>query len=318
MVNTRDEVLHVRTFAPPDGQDIKALVYFQHGFGGHANSPAKMQLGNALPPHGLATVMLELPGHGYSEGERAYIDKYSHWMDDMFQFLEAVAGGGFASASEGKLNLSHGQLEQLKTVPIFLVGESLGGALCLYMGLSLYDREHALLPRFKGACLMAPAIQGNPPPKPLVFLLRYTVAPLIPKRQIPDMLESVQVPSEVWVTEEDRAKAKQDEWGKPGGLGWGHNMKFNMGLNMMDMVGVIHSRLADVKFPFLVMHDPRDAIVRFEPVLELMDKAATPKDDPRARELKRMDGMLHDLLTNCTDVCIGHITDWVLYQTERS
>ena len=35
-------------------------------------------------------------------------------------------------------------------------------------------------------------------------------------------------------------------------------MKFNMALNMMDMVGVVYSRLADVKFPFLVMHDPED------------------------------------------------------------
>lgn len=32
MVNTRDEVLHARTFAPADGQDIKALVVFQHGY----------------------------------------------------------------------------------------------------------------------------------------------------------------------------------------------------------------------------------------------------------------------------------------------
>lgn len=35
-------------------------------------------------------------------------------------------------------------------------------------------------------------------------------------------------------------------------------MRFNMGLNMMDMVEVVYGRLADVKFPFLVMHDPED------------------------------------------------------------
>ena len=37
---------------------------------------------------------------------------------------------------------------------------------------------------------MAPAIQGNPPPKVVVTLLRYLVAPLIPRWQIPDVLES--------------------------------------------------------------------------------------------------------------------------------
>lgn len=35
-------------------------------------------------------------------------------------------------------------------------------------------------------------------------------------------------------------------------------MKFNMGLNMMDMVGVVHGRLSEVEFPFLIMHDPED------------------------------------------------------------
>lgn len=43
-----------------------------------------------------------------------------------------------------------------------------------------------------------------------------------------------------------------------GALGWGHNMKFNMGLNMMDMVGVVRARLSDIKFPFIVLHDPKD------------------------------------------------------------
>lgn len=32
MVNTRDGVLHLRTYAPADGQDIKALVFFLHGY----------------------------------------------------------------------------------------------------------------------------------------------------------------------------------------------------------------------------------------------------------------------------------------------
>lgn len=31
MINTRDETMHFRTYAPADGEDIKALVFFQHG-----------------------------------------------------------------------------------------------------------------------------------------------------------------------------------------------------------------------------------------------------------------------------------------------
>lgn len=53
-----------------------------------------------------------------------------------------------------------------------------------------FVHQHPLLPRFKGVGLIAPAIQGNPPPAPVVAALRYLVAPIIPRRQIPDALES--------------------------------------------------------------------------------------------------------------------------------
>lgn len=56
-------------------------------YGGHISSYHKMKIGNDLPPLGLAVAMLDLPGHGYSEGERAWIKQYSHWVDDILQVL---------------------------------------------------------------------------------------------------------------------------------------------------------------------------------------------------------------------------------------
>ena len=35
-------------------------------------------------------------------------------------------------------------------------------------------------------------------------------------------------------------------------------MKFNMAMNMLDMIGVVSTRLSDVVFPFTIMHDPKD------------------------------------------------------------
>lgn len=35
-------------------------------------------------------------------------------------------------------------------------------------------------------------------------------------------------------------------------------MKFYMALNMLDMIGVVSSRLSDVNFPFIILHDPED------------------------------------------------------------
>lgn len=44
-----------------------------------------------------------------------------------------------------------------------------------------------------------------------------------------------------------------------GGLGWGGNMRFRTGLNLIDLTAEVSRRLEHVKFPFLIMHDPGDS-----------------------------------------------------------
>lgn len=61
-------------------------------YGGHTNVPSKAKLGTDMAALGLAVVQFDLAGHGYSEGERAYIKRYSDWLDDYFQ-VRAEDGG---------------------------------------------------------------------------------------------------------------------------------------------------------------------------------------------------------------------------------
>lgn len=70
--------------------------------------PSKAKLGVAMAELGLAMVQLDLPGHGYSEGERAYITSYSHWLDDYFQVR--VAKNGSMPSFSATTNLSMGPL----------------------------------------------------------------------------------------------------------------------------------------------------------------------------------------------------------------
>lgn len=65
-----------------------------HRYGGHANSTAKERLGKAMLSSDFAMVLPDLPGHGYSEGERAYVDRYSHWIDDIFQVCVTAVSRG--------------------------------------------------------------------------------------------------------------------------------------------------------------------------------------------------------------------------------
>ena len=52
-----------------------------------------------------------------------------------------------------------------------------------------------------------------------------------------------------------------------------------------------------LRFPFLILHDPEDAICKFSGSERLHKLAATPADD---KSLVHMKGMKHDLITNCT------------------
>lgn len=62
-----------------------------HSYGGHCNAATKVRLGKAMVPLGFAMVQPDLPGHGYSEGERAYVERYSHWLDDIVQVRLAAS-----------------------------------------------------------------------------------------------------------------------------------------------------------------------------------------------------------------------------------
>jgi len=42
-------------------------------------------MGLAMPEQGLCMYQMDLEGHGYSGGERAYIEDYHHWVDDYRQ-----------------------------------------------------------------------------------------------------------------------------------------------------------------------------------------------------------------------------------------
>ncbi|CAN0039375.1 unnamed protein product [Ectocarpus sp. 4 AP-2014] len=84
-INERGRVIHFRSYLPQSADEIKAVVLFSHGYGAHCNSPRKHQMGMSMPEKGLCMYQMDLEGHGYSGGERAYIEDYHHWVDDYRQ-----------------------------------------------------------------------------------------------------------------------------------------------------------------------------------------------------------------------------------------
>jgi pimeloyl-ACP methyl ester carboxylesterase len=66
-LSTRGERLHLKVYVPEDPASIKAVLLFQHGYGGHSSSPPKQAFGQHLCDRGIAVIQPDLLGHGYSE-----------------------------------------------------------------------------------------------------------------------------------------------------------------------------------------------------------------------------------------------------------
>lgn len=85
------------------------------------------------------------------------------------------------------------------------------------------------------------------------------------------------------------------------------NMRFCTASALLSMIEEVSNCMAEVAFPFLVMHDPEDKVTRFEDSERLL---ATSKTPACYKELQRFIGCKHDVVTNSTDQLAKSMCDW--------
>ena len=265
--NRRGHKLYARVWLP--SSPMKGVIASCHGYATHLNTPGREAFGNALAAQGFAVVGYDQQGHGYSEGEHVYIETYESLVEDYLEFLSTLLDSSAHALGESQPGLVGIVSEEfdLGRAPLFVMGDSMGGALALHIGQRLSsatgDASSTIAGRFRGAVLVAPAIQGNLPPPPVVWLMKHVVAPLLPWTPMPAFLETVNLPELIWVKEERRAQAAADQWGLPGGIGWGHSMRFGSAAALLQMTLDTQALLPSIAFPFVVLHDPEDGIIPF-------------------------------------------------------
>ena len=252
--------------------------------------------------HGVAVLAFDQQGHGYSQGERCCIQHIQHLIDDTHQFARLVRVEG-NSAAERALGLGSPEvLSQLRKVPFFLSGESMGGGLAIATALHWHDSPEKV--ECDGLLLIAPLVKAEEvPPVPVVAFLRYSIAPLFPKALVPGLIEPVGNPALLWVDEKWQDSMHVDKDGQPGALAWGKNMRFVTALALLDFTIFLTEHNHKVALPFLILHDPNDGIVSFEPS-ERLGREAVAAD----KSVVPMPGGRHDLITNDPD---GVKQEWV-------
>lgn len=246
------------TYAPPTSPSRGLLVFF-HGLGGHGRFPSVSVGAEALAANGFTVVCPDLPGHGESDGLRGFLYSAPTLEDDGVAFVHAAR-------------------EAHPTLPLFLIGSSMGAALALRVSLRFIN--------VSGLALLAPmlASEASAPARALLSVLSYT--PLCRLALIPSSATNNEVQ---YADPTIASQIESDELAYRGGL------RIGSASSVVDLGARCELSLRFVRCPFLVMLAEREQVLGPAAAVAaeaLATDAATPQPD---RNLKRYDA-LHGLL----------------------
>ena len=114
----------------------RAVLVIVHGLGAH--SGIFKQLAEFLCDRQITVYALDLRGHGRSEGQRGHINSWSEFRQDLNAFIQLV------STKE-------------PTLPLYLLGQSLGGTISLDYALRYGNQRHKN--KLQGLILFSPALK---------------------------------------------------------------------------------------------------------------------------------------------------------------
>ena len=123
---TRGPRLHAFTLLP-DGPP-RVILGLLHGYADYAERYA--HVAQAWAERGIATVAIDLRGHGRAEGRRGYCDHFSEFLDDAAELTHRVQERAAVSAP---------------AVPAILVGHSFGGLVAASVAIARPSPWRALM-----------------------------------------------------------------------------------------------------------------------------------------------------------------------------
>lgn len=298
-----DHWLHYRKFAPKD-TPVKGVVIYQHGIQAHSgigytiDDDTKLTnyalLGERLAEHGFALYLCDMRGHGFSEGLRFYVPDYSVNVDDLRNFCQHVV------SNEG----------ETKDLPLFLGGDSYGATLCLHVSRYWQDHPDQCPPGYRGSIVTAPAIYGDLPPYPVVFVLRYILKPLIPTRT-PFFMPNPVSGDRIWRNYEQLKKDPLFAKTKDINLdGSGRPFRLGTATSLLSALEDVRTKIIPgLKVPFCSCQGTADAAVPLESTVYLDEKSSTPDAD---KSVNKEEGKFHDLYSEQTrQETVSTILNWI-------
>ena len=227
--------LYQRAWLPSPSTPLRGVVFLVHGLAEHIGRNGYLELASRLTAAGYAVHGMDAQGHGRSTGERCYVRRWRHLVDDEVEFVRSF-------------NATYSP-----TTPRVLFGHSLGGLVALHVVLRLH-RDHPDDWRFAALVLSAPAAQADPKvATPFNVFLARVGSLLAPKMRV-DALDPVVLSRSA----EAVAAFRADEWVDHGGL------RARFGREILRGQGEVRreGRLKEIREEaVLVLHGTADVVV---------------------------------------------------------
>ncbi|KAH9153473.1 hypothetical protein AeRB84_004279 [Aphanomyces euteiches] len=171
--------LRTRWWLPPANTEWKGVIFIVHGYNEHIER--YHYVGTKLADNGYAVFGMDHQGHGLSEGERLYVERFDHYERDYIEFIcdTLALTSESAHVKEAMMHFPKGLA--LKSLPRFLLGHSMGSLISLQM---IHDHTDI---EWTGAIMCSGAFQVDPKAiSPIEMVLSSILSVVLPKFRPPN------------------------------------------------------------------------------------------------------------------------------------
>ncbi|GMJ00702.1 hypothetical protein like AT5G16120 [Hibiscus trionum] len=241
-VNSRGLEIFSKSWLPETSHP-KAMVFFCHGYGDTCTFFAE-GIARKLASHGYGVFAMDYPGFGLSEGLHCYIHSFDRLVDDVIEQYTKIK-----------------EDPDFRTLPCFLFGQSMGGAVALKMHLKQPNA-------WSGACLVAPMckIADDMVPPWILKQILIGMANILPKQKL--------------VPQKDLAEAafrdiKKRKLTPYNVIAYKDKPRLRTALEMLRITAEIEQNLEKVSLPILILHGENDIVTDPSVSRALYEKASS-------------------------------------------
>ncbi|XP_050374430.1 caffeoylshikimate esterase-like [Argentina anserina] len=243
--NSRGMEIFCKSWLPKSGDQIKAALCFCHGYGSTCTFFFE-GIARRIAQSGYAVYAVDYPGFGLSEGLHGYISDFDELVNDVIEQFTSIKGRS-----------------EVKDLPFFVMGESMGGAVALKIHLKEPQK-------WDGVILVAPMckIADDVMPPAIVLKLLAFMSEVLPEAKLFPQKDIAHL------------SYRQSEKRKTAGynvISYKDQMRSKTAVELLKATKDIETHLDKVSSPLLILHGEADKVT--DPaVSRLLYEKASSKD----------------------------------------